>query len=792
MDAIVSGSAGVAVLVDGDRLASIHAGAPGCVVNRSAADIHLLLGESIGIEVLEDVSKDDIVEYLGLAQEREQALQLFVILLDSELSAGVREEAAGALEELIGNRYIREHVECVVFAQELPRDIDVSVAFDCCRSAKASIAEGFLRRVIEVQAYVVAVRREWDAIPEASFTHGAERTSMRAILVREGCFRHLVEDISCGKMADEFFIESMLLPSIRVLPNNREILLVWTKLFRSDRLPQPFVWGETDEWGGKVHRGLGVGEDFSAHRAEIMENVQRQKEGIVSALDNGKMALARKCTRELVKYQMAHGGGKYACKSLCDLAMVAKKAKMSEMQLEFTQEAIELKEDDGWSWAQHGDALLCNGRLDEAMRAYENAHTLGQLPIAETGRAGVLKACGRLDEALALYENVISRYPYEVVAKNGRAEMLRALGRLEGALAAYDKMIDDDQYDAATESGRAETLRDLNRLDEALVAYDRIISYDPYNSVAKNARAETLKDLNRLEEALDAYDETIADDSYDVVAKSGRSEVLKAMNKLPEALKAYEAAIAAHPENAVAKNGRAGVLKAMNKLPKALKAYEAAIAAHPDDVVGKNGRAGVLKAMNKLPEALVAYEEIVVEHPEDLVAKNGRACVLAGMKRWDEALELLPEKDVVTEGEWIGYHIRGMVLMGMGDLDGAIAIFEEGVKNNPRPADKDYFRTALATARLAKREDKLVAGVLEEVYTPRLQTVSAILKMHAFGRQKDRARTAEIYETLPTEPGPVLAELVSELHWQYVAFETPHHNEEWLIEKEIQYFLLAA
>jgi tetratricopeptide (TPR) repeat protein len=179
-------------------------------------------------------------------------------------------------------------------------------------------------------------------------------------------------------------------------------------------------------------------------------------------------------------------------------------------------------------------------------------------------------------------------------------------------------------------------------------------------------------------------------------------------------------------------------------------------------------------------------------HPESVVAKTGRACVLAAMERWEEALELLPEKDVVTEQEWIGYHIRGMVLMGMGDLDGAIAIFEEGVRNNPRPADKDYFRTALAIARLGKHEDKLASGVLEEVSTPRLQTVSAILKMHAFGRQKDRARTAEIYETLPTKPGPVLAELVSELHWQYVAFKRPRHNEEWLIEKEIQYFLLAA
>ena len=50
----------------------------------------------------------------------------------------------------------------------------------------------------------------------------------------------------------------------------------------------------------------------------------------------------------------------------------------------------------------------------------------------------------------------------------------------------------------------------------------------------------------------------------------------------------------------------------------------------------------------------------------------------------------------------------------------------------------------------------------------------------------------EIYQMLPSEPEPVLKELLGELHRQYVCYETGREKEEWLIQKEIQYLLVAA
>jgi tetratricopeptide (TPR) repeat protein len=758
MDAIVSGSAGVAVLLDGDKVASIHTEEPEMVVDRSAADIHLLLGENNNVEVIEDVCKDEVVEHLKFTRDRELALQLFLILLDSELSTSVREEAAAALEDFIGNRYVREQIECVLFAHELPKGIAVDVAFDCCESTNAKLTAGFLRRLLEHQSYIVAVRRQWDAIPEANFSNAVERNYIRSILVKEGCFRRLVEDISFGKSADEFLIESMLQPLIKVLPNNRDILLKWTEVFRSGKLPQPFKQGKSDILEPKISSRRGETKHFSGDREKILSKVERQKEQIYVAMRSHNMRLVHKYTSDLIKYQTGHGGANFACKSLCDLAMKAKELYMHNLQLNLAEQSIEVKPDDGWAWTQYADALLCIGRPEEALKAYKEADRFGQYLISQKGRGNVLRTLGRLEEALAVYDKVIAENPYDVFAQNSRAEVLKAMNRLDEALAAYDKTIAENPYDVVTQHGRAEVLKAMNRLDEALAAYDKIITENPYNVVAQNGRAEVLKALNRLDEALAAYDKAIAENPYDIVAQTGRAEVLKAMNRLDEALAAYDKTIAENPYN----------------------------------VVAQHGRAEVLKAMNRLDEALAAYDKTIAENPYGVVAQNGRACVLSAMEKWDQALKFLPEKDPVTEDDWVGYHIRGMVLLCKDEVDRAIEIFEEGMNRNPRPGQRDYFRTALAVARLKKREYELASKVLEQVTAPILQTASAILKLHAFGRQGDCERAAEIYKTLPSKPGPILFELQSELHRQYVAYDTPRYNEEWLIKKEIQYLLLAA
>ncbi len=131
---------------------------------------------------------------------------------------------------------------------------------------------------------------------------------------------------------------------------------------------------------------------------------------------------------------MSSGGSEYAAKSLCDLATRAKQRGFAPLQLEWTARAVDLQPDDEWAWAQHGDALLGAGRLDEAPDAYGLAVRFGQTAVGGAGRAEVLKAMGRFQEALDAYEGTRAAFPQDAVARNGYAAMLVLLERFDDAL----------------------------------------------------------------------------------------------------------------------------------------------------------------------------------------------------------------------------------------------------------------------------------------------------------------------------------------------------------------------
>ena len=49
MNALISGQAGLALVVDGERLATIHAAEPGVTVDRQPNEVRFLIGEGSSI-----------------------------------------------------------------------------------------------------------------------------------------------------------------------------------------------------------------------------------------------------------------------------------------------------------------------------------------------------------------------------------------------------------------------------------------------------------------------------------------------------------------------------------------------------------------------------------------------------------------------------------------------------------------------------------------------------------------------------------------------------------------------
>ncbi len=821
MNALICGKAGIAVLTDGPAFWSFDIGAPQQLTPRHPAELRLLFADAASVRQLKNTSHEQALQELQHDYDCVCALDLALLTLDGELSEAARRETAEALEELLGNPAVGNYLELILYAEPLPAAADLAGAQRLCDNPPLPSLRDFWRRLAERQPAISAVSQAWAQIPTSQFSTPQERQQFHHVAVYAGLFKDLV-NAHAANNASLFLVEALQRSPIRVMPHAREVLQGWTKPLRAEQqIARAPLRAEQEQRAARSPR-----KQKQVKAKDALNRVIRQKDAILEALDRRDLARAQDFIDALIEHQQEYGRPEHLAKSLCDLAGEAKQRGLSQLQLALAERSVQVKPDDGWAWAQYGDALLVTGRFEKALEAYAQAYSFGELNtksvaqngradvlkamgklpealqayeevrrahpedvVAQTGRAEVFKAMGKLTEALAAYEVVCQAHPENVVAQTGRADVLKAMGKLTEALAAYEVVCQAHSENVVAQTGRADVLKAMGKLTEALAAYEVVCQAHPEDVVAQNGRAEVLKAMGKLTEALAAYEVVCQAHPEDVVAQTGRADVLKAMGKLTEALAAYEVVCQAHPEDVVAQTGRADVLKAMGKLTEALAAYEVVCQAHSENVVAQTGRADVLKAMGKLTEALAAYEVVCQAHPENVVAKSGRSCVLAALGRYEDALVGLPEEVSEAAQDWIGFHIRGMILLRLGEFEQSALILEHGVTHCPLAKSRTYFRRALSVALLQQRRYEEARQQIELVPTSVSAPQTNVIRLHVFGALGDIATAQAAYQNVIAGPQRAPRDLVEELRWQFILKRAPRQTERWICEKEADFLL---
>ncbi|MGH7455007.1 MAG: RNA polymerase sigma factor, partial [bacterium] len=232
MNAVISGQSGVALLVDGDRLTSIHADTIEERVPRQPADLPFLFGDCSDLQFMKDIAPDEAADHLKRAYHSEEALQLSLILLDPELSQEVRKEAAEALEELLIDDYVSQHVRSVLYAYPLPDRADLVSAIGFCKQGPVTLVWELLNTLHKFQPHILKIRLAWEAIPDATFGSAEARAQYHAAAVRGGAFRDLVMTIANGQSVDNFLMKILQNPSVKILPELQSILHLWITPFR--------------------------------------------------------------------------------------------------------------------------------------------------------------------------------------------------------------------------------------------------------------------------------------------------------------------------------------------------------------------------------------------------------------------------------------------------------------------------------------------------------------------------------------------------------------------------------
>lgn len=643
-----------------------------------------------GCSDLKDMECSSELEFrdqVEAAWKKDRSLHLFLILLDADEDLDLRGQAAECLAELCDGASISDYVADRVYSAPAPVRADIDGAKRIATSMNNSELASFLRELEENQAEISERCRVLDSLPDSMFESVEERRSFYCQAIDAGAFRLFVRE---SGRSDQALYELLVHPYFRGKARARDIIQAWAKPFRESVAHAKF-----DRASVETLPASRTPKYPSGH--ETFEQVKKQKEEIRKRLRAGQREQARRFVDDLIEFQRRESETEQLAKSLCDLAVFAKRLGDTTLQLELAKQATMEAPHDAWSFGQLGDAERGVGRFDAAMRAFARAGELGDERTALLGRAEVLRDLGNLGEALALFNQCLDLYPGDSVAQNAIAAALADFGKFAESLALYDQLCDETSLDPVSLAGRAEVYRQMGRLEDALRELDRVILFFPDQNVAYCARGEVLREMHRLDDALQNFREV--------------------SNKFP---------LSATPRAGLAK-----VLKELGRFDEALDAYGAVVADFPLEPIGHIGIADVLRRRGSLAESISGYRTLMNQFPKSPRLRNSLAAALTAAGEYADARILLPAHDPASRSEWVSFHIRGMISLRSGDLDSAREVFEKGVSDSPWARERSFFETALAVLEVRSRRFEKALTLLERPPAFGLEPLAEVVRLHA-------------------------------------------------------------
>lgn len=232
MQTVISGRAGIALLLEGNEIRYFRAGS-GEIVRCREQDVPHLLGDATDLQFLDGLGFPEAARRLELATAQAEALHLALILLDPELPPAVRRAAADDLPDLLELPQIRGFVEGVLFSRPLAGEADLAGAFACSAGGPGAVHD-LLFRLRGLQAEIAEVSSAWDQIPTPVFGSESDRAAALAAAVRQGLFRDLVSTRATYEPLDAFFTRALSDGVFRAVPNAPQILREWVLPLRPE------------------------------------------------------------------------------------------------------------------------------------------------------------------------------------------------------------------------------------------------------------------------------------------------------------------------------------------------------------------------------------------------------------------------------------------------------------------------------------------------------------------------------------------------------------------------------
>jgi tetratricopeptide (TPR) repeat protein len=190
--ALISGQAGVAVMLDGDRAFSIDVECPQPVV-RDPDEWPLLLEGADDAYELTEVSEVQVAAELDLAWRKDRSLHLALIFLNGDTEHDARKESAEILENQVTDEIVLRHILNRLHVAPIPKTADLNGAISIAQKRHPRVA-AILREISNGQEAIARSRQAWELLPPDLFGSALAKESFGFKAVDHGLFAAMSSD----------------------------------------------------------------------------------------------------------------------------------------------------------------------------------------------------------------------------------------------------------------------------------------------------------------------------------------------------------------------------------------------------------------------------------------------------------------------------------------------------------------------------------------------------------------------------------------------------------------------
>ncbi len=163
------------------------------------------------------------------------------------------------------------------------------------------------------------------------------------------------------------------------------------------------------------------------------------------------------------------------------------------------------------TYSELGNAYQDAGRLDDAIRAYDQAIALDPLPSAPYDSKGTcLYTKGFVEEAAKLFQAAIGKEPRNAIPHSNLSKAYQQMGKYEEALAEAGKAVQFDPGLASAYNNLGASYWYLKQPGKSFEAYQKAISLDPDNQSYLINLANLYAQGGKYDEAVGLYQQGIA------------------------------------------------------------------------------------------------------------------------------------------------------------------------------------------------------------------------------------------------------------------------------------------